>query len=116
MKHVKAILVILLALIVVILAVQNNEAMSHKVPFKVIPVFFQQLESPPVSLYQVMIITFLVGVLTTGLYGMFERFRLRRQIKSVTRQLEDKDKELSSLRNLPITTEEVGGSGLINGS
>ena len=116
MKHVKAILVIVMALIVVILAVQNNEAMTKTVQFRVNPVFFEPVQSPPVSLYQVVIITFLVGVLTTGLYGMFERFRLRRQIKAVTRQLEDKDKELNSLRNLPITTEEVGGSGPINGT
>lgn len=115
MKHVKAILVILIALVVVILAVQNNEAMSKTVQFRINPVFFEEMRTPPVSLYQVIIITFLVGVLCMGLYGMIERLRLKKQIKAVTRELKDKDKELNSLRNLPITTEEVG-TGQMNGT
>lgn len=115
MRHLKAMLGLLIALVVVILAVQNNEAMSKTVQFRVNPIFYAEVQSPPVSIYQVVIITFLLGVLFTGLYGMIERFRLKRQIKMYTRELEDKDKELSSLRNLPITSEDVS-AGQMNGS
>jgi uncharacterized membrane protein YciS (DUF1049 family) len=115
MKHLKAILVILIALVVVILAVQNNDPMSQTVQFRINPVFVAEMQSPPISLYQVVIIVFLLGVLTTGLYGMIDRFRLRKRIQTFARQLEDKDKELNSLRNLPITSEEVG-PGQTNGT
>jgi hypothetical protein len=38
---------------------------------------------------------------------MVERFRLKRQIRNMNKQLKEKDKELNSLRNLPVTSEEL---------
>jgi hypothetical protein len=37
-----------------------------------------------------------------------ERFQLKRQIKTLTTVLKEKDKELNSLRNLPIISDNVG--------
>ena len=108
MAHLKFILVILIGLGMVILAVQNHAAMSTTVQFRISPVFWGEMTSGQVSVYQVAIMAFLFGVLLTGSYGMVERFRLKRQIKRAKKELQDKDKELSSLRNLPITADEVG--------
>ncbi len=105
MTHLKLILVILLGVIIVILAIQNNEAMSKTVQFRMNPVFFAEKRSGDVSLYQVVLVSFLLGVVATGVYGMVERFRMKRQIKTILRELQDKEKELSSLRNLPLTYE-----------
>lgn len=107
MKQVRYMLGILLALVVVILIVQNNEAMSTQVAFRANFLFFQ-IESSKTSLYFVVTITFLFGVLLSGLYGIIERFRLKKQIKVLERAARERDKELNSLRNLPITSDEVG--------
>jgi hypothetical protein len=108
MGHVKIILGILIGLFVAIIAVQNNEAMSRKVQLRVNPVIMEERKSGEISLYQLVLVSFVVGVLGTGLHGMVERFRLKRRIRSLTRELQDKDKELSSLRNLPLTYDPVG--------
>jgi ATP adenylyltransferase len=47
-------------------------------------------------------------VLITGLCGIVERFHLKRQIKTLISVSKEKDKELNSLRNLPITSDNVG--------
>ncbi|MGD2126418.1 MAG: LapA family protein [Desulfobacteraceae bacterium] len=107
MTHLKVIVFILIGLVVVILAVQNNEAMSTSVHFRIDPVFFEEKRATGVSVYQVAIIAFLLGVLSTGIYGMAERFRLKKKIKTLTRELQVKDQELNSLRNLPITHDDV---------
>jgi uncharacterized integral membrane protein len=108
MGHVKVILGILIGLFIVIVAVQNNDTMSKKVQLRVNPVVMEEKRTGDVSLYQLVLVSFLVGVLGTGLHGIVERFRLRRRIKTLTRELQDKDKELSSLRNLPLTYDPVG--------
>lgn len=106
MKNVKVILVILFLLLVVILAVQNYDALATPVTFKVNLGFFNyQTSQMPLSL--IAIITFLIGVLASGLYGITERIRLKRQIKNLMKNVREKDKELSSLRNLPVTTEDM---------
>ncbi len=107
MKNVKVILVILFLLLVVILAVQNYDALATPVTFK-INLGFLNYQTSQVPLSLIAIITFIIGVLASGLYGITERLRLKRQIRTLMRDVTEKDKELSSLRNLPVTTEDMG--------
>ena len=113
MKHLKFILWILVALIIVVLIVQNHDAMSTLVVFKADFRIFQ-FRSSETSLYLIVTSAFLFGVIITGLYGMVERFKLKRQIKTLINDSRVKDKELNSLRNLPITSDE-GDSGQVKG-
>ncbi len=106
MKQVKAIAGILLMLVVIIIAVQNFRAFSTTVKFHVDLLFFNW-ESPPMSLYLVAILTFLIGVFLAGIYGIVERFRLKNELRQLNSMLKEKDKELNSLRNLPVTGEDV---------
>ena len=114
MKHLKFILAIIIMLVVVVIVVQNSDAFSKAVVFK-IDFLGIQWQSSSISLYYIVTIAFLFGVLVTGVYGMLERFRLKKQLKILTSASTAKDQELNSLRNLPITSEDVG-SGPINGS
>lgn len=107
MKNVKVILVILLLLLVVILVVQNYKALTTPVTFRV-NLFFFDYETSQVPLSLIAIITFLVGVLASGLYGITERLRLKRQLRTLMKNVGEKDRELNSLRNLPVTTEDMG--------
>ncbi|MBN2125543.1 MAG: LapA family protein [Deltaproteobacteria bacterium] len=115
MKHVKLILFVVIAMAVVIAAVQNNPVLSKTVQFRINPMVAPEKNSPEISLYQVIIITFLLGIILSGIYGTIERFRLRKQIKVLRKELQDKDEELNSLRNLPITSNSVA-SGQTNGA
>ncbi|MCP4664844.1 MAG: LapA family protein, partial [Deltaproteobacteria bacterium] len=64
--------------------------------------------STEMPLAVVAIITFSVGVISMGLYGMTVFFRLKKRIRSLTKEAKANEKELNSLRNLPVTTEVVG--------
>jgi uncharacterized integral membrane protein len=106
MKHLKVIFIILFVLLVVIISVQNYAPMSTSVKFRV-NLIFLNYETAEMSLYLVSIICFLIGVIFAGLAGITERFQLKRQIKILTKDAKEKDKELNSLRNLPVTTEDL---------
>ncbi len=77
MKHVKAIIVILFLLLVVILAVQNYQALSTPISFKV-NLLFLNAESSGLPVFLIAVVTFLVGVICTWLYGISERLGFRR--------------------------------------
>jgi len=106
MKHVRVVLIILFVLLIIVVAVQNYAVMATTVTFRLNLLFFNH-ETPPMSLYLVVIIAFLLGVIFTGFYGISERFRLKRQIKLLKKESRGKDQELQSLRNLPVTAEDV---------
>ncbi len=107
MKHLRAIAIILFLLLVVIVAVENYQALSNPVNFKV-DLGFYKYESKGMPMALMAVIAFLIGVISMGLYGITERFHLKRRIKALRKEAEAKDKELNSLRNLPVTTEGVG--------
>ena len=107
MKHLRWIAVLLALLLVVIVVVQNYEALATKVSFRV-DLMFWNGETTGIPLSLVAIITFLIGVIFSGAYGMTERFRLKKEIKSIRKDTRQIEKELSSLRNLPVTTEVLG--------
>lgn len=107
MKNLRAIGIIVFVLVVIIVVVQNHQAMSTNVKFKA-DFFLFSFETGKMSVYLVTVIAFLVGVVFSGLYGMVERFRLKKRVKVLLRQIKEKDNELNSLRNLPVTAEDVG--------
>lgn len=113
MKHLKIIGLFLFLLLIFILAVQNYEILATPVPFKLNLVFLKY-ESPGIPLALVAVITFLIGLFATGFYAMAERFRMRKRIKGLEKESREKDKELNSLRNLPMTTEDTDTASVQN--
>jgi len=105
MKHFKFILGIIIGLIIVIIAVQNYAEFSKTVVLK-IDLLGIHWQSAPINLFYIVTIAFLFGLLIAALYGIIERFRLKKQIRLLRTASEAKDRELNSLRNLPITAEE----------
>lgn len=113
MKHVKFILAIIIMMLIVVIIVENHDAFSTKVQFR-LDIFALNLKTSEISLYYIVAITFLMGIIIAGFYGIIERFNLKKQIKTLINSSREKDKELNSLRNLPITSDV--GSGHLNGA
>lgn len=105
MRQLKITLLILLGVAVIVVIIQNNEAMSTAVKFRLNTMFFGEKVTGDVSIYEVVLLSFLLGVFVTGVYSLVERFHLKRRMKALTKELEVKDRELNSLRNLPITSD-----------
>ncbi len=106
MRHIKAIVSILVMLFVVIIVVENLEQLSKTLTLR-IDLLFWGAKTGPMAFYLVLIIAFLIGIFIAGLLGIFERFRLKREIKRLSNENKAKDKELNSYRNLPIVEEEI---------
>ena len=107
MRHLRAMLIILFILLLVILAVQNYTVLATPVRFRVDLVFLKY-ETSEMPLALISVAAFIVGMLAAGFYGITERFRLKREIKVLTKEAAQKDQEIDSLRNLPVTAEGVG--------
>ena len=112
MKHIKGIIAILVMLLAIVIIVENLSELSSTVILKVNLLFWAR-QTPPMAIYLVIIIAFLIGVLLTGFFGIFERFKLKREIKTLTRQNKGKDKELNSYRNLPIVEDKMEDKNLL---
>ncbi len=106
MNYIKAILVAALVALSIIFMIQNIEALSHPLTIR-LNLFFYQFESTPYATYLIIMLAFFVGVLVTSLLGMVERFRLRRTIKAKDNEIKSLNRELNSLRNLPITSAAI---------
>jgi len=96
---------IFVGLFVLIVIIQNYEAFSQTATLRVNLLFFRW-QSPPLSLYLISCITFCIGVVLTGFYSIFELFKYKREIRRLKKELSEKEKELVSLRNLPVSEEE----------
>jgi putative membrane protein len=106
MNYIKAILVAALVALAIIFMIQNIEALSHPLSIR-LNLFFYQFESTPYATYLIIMLAFFVGVLATSLLGLAERFRLRRGLKAKNDEITSLNRELNSLRNLPITSEAI---------
>jgi putative membrane protein len=115
MKHIKAIISIVLMLLAVVLIVENLAQLSQQLTLKV-DLYFWDWKTEPMAFYFVIIIVFLLGILIASLYGMFERFKLKKEIRAISREKREKDKELNSLRNLPIVESKIEDTELIEES
>ena len=106
MVYVKGVLFLLLAVIAVALIVQNYEMLSTPVIFKM-DLVIVKYETSDMPLAVVSFITFCVGVLSIALIGVRQSMRLHKEIKTLKREARQRAKELNSLRNLPVTTEDM---------
>ncbi len=106
MKHIKFLIYVLIIFVVVMLLVQNHEAFNTSVVFHV-NLWFGKYESAGITIYLISAIAFTLGLIISWLYNLLDRFQLKRTITRLRNEIKNKDKELNSLRNLPITSESV---------
>ena len=107
MTYIKAMLIFFAVLIVFILAVQNYASLTTPISFRINMILFER-ETAAMPIAVVAVFTFIIGVVAMGLYRISEHFRFKTQIKKLQAEINEKDRELNSLRNLPLTTEVVG--------
>jgi lipopolysaccharide assembly protein A len=113
MKNIiKGIISILVMLLIIIVVIENYEQLSNTLTLR-INLGFGAHKTPPMPFYLVVIIAFLIGIFVVGFLGIFERFRLKTQIRRLSKENAEKDKELNSYRNLPIVEEKIEDTALV---
>ena len=107
MFYLKILVGLLLMGFAVLFLVQNNDIMMTAVHFKLdIPNVFN-LQSTDITLYIIIPFSFLLGALIMWVLCVREHFRLKATIKSLMTSTKEKEKELNSFRNLPLTSDDV---------
>ena len=93
MKLLSGFIKILATVAIVIFSILNTASMS-------VNYFF---EKPPIQLpvFIVVLSALLFGVLLSGLLYSMDRFRLKRQISALRKQLKKQEDEMVRLRNIP---------------
>jgi len=97
------ILVIVFALFIVSFSQQNYEMIQLK--YEVLGYDYLK-KIPPVSVYLLIFISLLIGVIITAFWGIVERFRLNRTIRNLNRLVRDLRKELHTHEVPPMINEQ----------
>jgi|YNPBryantNP2012_1023418.scaffolds.fasta_scaffold01923_5 uncharacterized integral membrane protein len=84
MKYFKGILLSIIGLIVLVAAIQNYQAFSTSVQFRLNILIFKA-ETPSLSIFAISIICFLLGVVVTAMFGIADNLRLRKRLRDATK-------------------------------
>lgn len=109
MRYLKTFIICLAVALAIVFMVQNIEPLSHLLSIH-LNLFFVQFQTTPYPTYMVILLAFFVGLLVASLLGVVERHRQRGRIKALNKELKNLNDELSSLRNLPITSDPVAAA------
>jgi uncharacterized integral membrane protein len=99
MKLLKNIFTALIFLLAITFSLKNNENVSLYYYFQIGPV--------DLPLYLLVFISVFFGMLIGGVDSLVQRTKSSLAIRRLRKELESKERELTSLRNLPITEPDV---------
>jgi len=110
MNLIKSITFFVIMVLLLIFVIQNGGVLSSPVSFEM-DLFVKDFSTGPVPLYSVLLVAFCSGLLISGLWGLVHRWRLRSQNRQMNRLLAERERELNSLRNLPVLEAQGLGTG-----
>lgn len=99
MRLIKNIFTALLFLLAITFSLKNNENVSLYYYFQIGPV--------DMPLYLLVFMSVFFGILIGGVDSLVQRTKSNLAIRRMRKELESKERELTSLRNLPITEPDV---------
>jgi uncharacterized integral membrane protein len=106
MGYIKIIVISAVVALAITFMIQNIAPLSHPLSLR-LNLFFLHWQSTPYATYLVILLAFFIGLLAASLVGISERWRLRSQTWNQKKEIEKLHRELSSLRNLPVTGDAV---------
>lgn len=104
MRFVKVLVLVLVFFISMMFFVQNNAVLSQTVTLKLDLFFDTAWSSIELPFYFMVLCAFLLGALLTMLLLMISRMRAGAALRRANKRIRVLEKELNSLRNLPLET------------
>ena len=105
MRVIRGFLTLLFVVVLLVFVIQNGGVLASSVTLR-LDLFLSDLSPQPVALYGLLLIAFLVGFILGGTWRLATHLRLRSQFRRLHRILAEKERELNSLRNLPVLEAE----------
>ncbi len=105
MRFIRVFLAICIFFLAVIFVVQNSEFLGQTTQFKLdLFVFDNVQKSIPLPLYFILLAAFLLGGLAAIFFLICDRLRLGLSLGKARRRIKHLERELNSLRTLPLST------------
>ena len=99
MGYIKILILALLAILGILLVVQNLDSLTQEASLR-LNFYFWEGKTDPYPVYLLIMLAFLLGVFLTSLLGFSDRIRIRRSFKEAERKKNELEKEIASLRKL----------------
>ncbi len=87
--------------LVIVFALQNGAELVRPVEIR-FDLFVKDLSPGAIPQYGLVLSALLIGLLVGGVWGLIQQLSTRARLRETQRLLRDKEKELDSLRNLPV--------------
>lgn len=101
MRFIKVLALVIFFLLSMMFFVQNTEILSKPMALE-FNIFVATWKSIPLPFYLLLLFAFVVGAIVAMLFFFMERMHLSNQIKQYQYRLAGLQKEVNSLRNLPL--------------
>ncbi len=105
MKILKNMAYTLIVVLAFVFFMQNYPTLSTPISIRY-DLYFFQVELLPFPVWSIILLSFSLGVMLAVFFGLYERYMIKQNAKSKTREVARLEKEVNSLRNLPITEEK----------
>lgn len=102
MRFIKVLIIILFVFVGLMILIQNNEVLSTTMSLRFDVYVLDAWKSIPLPFYFLLLVSFLIGALFTLSYFLVEKIRMSAELRSCRSRLGRLEKELNSLRNLPL--------------
>lgn len=93
MRFVKVIFSTVIVLLGIVFIIENLEVLKHSMRLK-LDLYFVTFQTPDVYLWVLVLFSFFLGVITTGLYGVYDNYQQRQTIRQLRHNMEILAKEL----------------------
>ena len=110
MKSVRPLLWSLLFIVSVVVVVQNLSLFTHKEALR-LNLLIKEYQTGPIFLTLYFLGFFLIGLLISYFYGVAERFKANRTIRSHLKTIRRLEEEIRALKDSPVQIENTPSKG-----
>lgn len=115
MRYIKVIFLIALFFFSMLFFIQNTELISTTISLK-LDIFGNTFATPNIPVYFLILLAFVLGALFTLIYLISDRMKLSKQVKEYRQKISELEKELTSLRNIPLNDNDYVAPNTTEGS
>jgi putative membrane protein len=115
MRYLKVIILVLIFFFSMLFFVQNTELLSTSLTLK-LDLLGKHYESQEIPTYLLILVAFVLGAFISLFYFLAEKIKLSQQVRSYKAKIADLEKEVNSLRNMPLEEESFSTESETTGS
>ena len=104
MRYLKVIILVAIFFFSMLFFVQNTDLLSTSLTLK-LDLLGKHYESQEIPIYLLILIAFVLGAFISLFYFLAEKIKLSQQLRSYKNKVADLEKEVNSLRNMPLENE-----------